>query len=94
VATTTLRFSPSAPRLSSMNSRLPAALADQADDGDVRLGMPRQHRQQAGLANAGAGENAETLSPAARQERVQRPDAEIELALHALARVRRRRRVA
>ena len=70
-------------------ARLAAALADQADDGDVRLGMPRQHRQQAGLADAGAGEDAETLSPAAGQEGVERPHAEIELALHALARVRR-----
>jgi hypothetical protein len=73
-------------------ARLAAALADQADDGDVRLGMPRQHRQQAGLADAGAGVDAETLPPAARQEGIERPDTEIELALHALAGMRRRRR--
>ena len=74
-----------------MNSRLAAALADQADHGDVRLGVPRQHRQQAGFADAGAGEHAQALPPAARQESVDRAHAEVELSLNTLASVGRRR---
>ncbi len=75
-------------------ARLAAAFADQADHRDVRLGVPRQHRQQAGLADAGAGENAQPLPSAACQKRVEGADAEVELALHPLAGVRRRRGIA
>ncbi len=44
---------------------LPAALADQGHHGDLRLGPARDHRQQAGLAHPGAGEDAHPLAPAA-----------------------------
>ena len=73
---------------------LAAAFADQADHRDVGIDVARQHRQQHRLADAGAGEDAEPLAAAAGQERIERAHAEIERRADALARMRRRRRVA
>ncbi len=47
-----------------------AAFADQRDDDLVEGIGTRQHRQQRGLADAGTGENAETLAEAERREDV------------------------
>ena len=49
---------------------LAAALADQRDDRHLGLGAAGDHRQQAGLADAGAGEDAEALAAAAGDEGV------------------------
>src|SRR5207248_10363866 len=73
---------------------LPAALADKADHADVGIDIARQHRQQDRLADAGTGEDAEPLAAAAGQEGIERADAEIKRETDALARMRRRRRVA
>ncbi len=73
---------------------LAAALADEADDRDVGSGVARQHREQHRLADAGAGEDAHALAAAAGEEGVDGADAEIELALDALAPVGGRRLVA
>ena len=55
---------------------LAATLADQRDHGDLGVGAAGDHRQQAGLADAGAGEDAEALAAAARRQRVEGADAE------------------
>ncbi len=73
---------------------LAAALADQADDVDVDRHVARQHRHQHRLADAGAGEDAHALAAAAGQEGVHRPDAQIDLAADAAARMGGRRIVA
>ena len=73
---------------------LAAALADEADHADVGIDIARQHRQQDRLADPGAGEDAEPLAAAAGQEGIERADAEIKRETDALARMRRRRRVA
>ena len=55
---------------------LAAALADQGDDRDVGLAVAGDHRQQARLADAGAGEDAEALAAADGDERVEGAHAE------------------
>ena len=68
---TTERARPSSPRSFSMNSRdLAAALADQRDHVDVGVRVARDHAEQGRLADAGAGEDADALAPAERQEAV------------------------
>ena len=57
-------------------AHLAATLADQADDPDVGVGAAGDLGQQAGLADAGAGEDAQALALAAGHEGVQRADAE------------------
>ena len=57
---------------------LAPALADQGEHRHVALGVARQHREQGGLADAGAGEQAEALALAAGGEAVERANAEIE----------------
>ncbi len=73
---------------------LTAALADEADDGDVRGGIARQHRKKHGLADARAGENAHALATAAGGEGVEHAHAKIEGLPDPAARVGRRRIVA
>ena len=46
---------------------LAAALADQRDHRDLGVGAAGDHREQAGLADAGAGHDAEALAAAARR---------------------------
>ena len=58
----------------------------------VAGGVPRQHREQHRLADAGAGEDAEPLAAAAGGEDVHGPHAEVEPLAHPAARVGRRRR--
>ena len=57
---------------------LAAALADQGEHRDVAGGVARQHGEQRGFADAGAGEQAEPLAPPAGGEAVERAHAEIE----------------
>src|SRR5476649_2073715 len=73
---------------------LTAAFADQANHRDIGVDIARQHRQQYRLADAGAGKDAEPLAAAAGQEGIERPHPEIERRADALARMRRRRRIA
>ncbi len=73
---------------------LAAAFADQPDDADRGIDVAREHRQQHRFADAGACENAHALAAAAGEERVHRAHAEIERGADALARMRRRRRIA
>ena len=73
---------------------LAAALANEPDHGDVGGDVARQHGQQHRFADAGAGEDAQTLAAAAGQKGIERADAEIERGADAAARVRQRRRVA
>ena len=70
---------------------LAAALADQGDHRDLGVGAAGDHREQAGLADAGAGEDADPLAAAAGHQRVQRPHAETDLPVDPgpLERVRR-----
>ena len=56
-------------------AHLAAALADQRDDDGVEIGRARQHRQQRGFADAGAGEHADALAGAERREQVDDADA-------------------
>ena len=55
---------------------LAATLPDEADDPDVGVGAAGDLGQQAGLADAGAGEDAQALALAAGDEGVERADAE------------------
>src|SRR5207302_1737646 len=73
---------------------LAAAFADQADDRDVGIDVTRQHREQHRFADAGTCKDAEPLTTTAGQERIERTDAEVERGADALARMRRRRRIA
>ena len=74
-----------------MNSQhLSTTLADQADHVDLRGRRAGDHAQQRRLADAGAGEDAEALAAAARDERVERAHAE----RHALVDARARQRIA
>ncbi len=73
---------------------LAAALADEADDGDVGGDVTREHGQQHRFADAGAGEDAQTLAATAGQKGIERADAEIERGADPAARVRQRRRIA
>ena len=57
-------------------AHLAATLADQGDDADVGGGAAGDHRQQARLADAGAGEDAQALAAAARDQRVEGAHAE------------------
>ena len=65
-----------------------AALADQPDDDDVGAGVARHHAEQHGLADAGAGEQADALAAADRQQRIDRAHADVERLLDRLARQR------
>ena len=71
---------------------LAAALADQSDHVDIRLGKARQHGEQNRLANSGTGKDPNALAAAHREKGVERPDPEIQLAADPLARMCRRRR--
>ena len=68
---------------------LSTALADQADHVDLLGGRAGDHAQQRGLADAGAGEDADALAAAAGHERVQGPHAQ----RHALVDARARERI-
>src|SRR5690606_1678259 len=57
---------------------LPAPLADQANDGNVRLGKARHHAQQHTLAHAAAGKQAQALAPADGEHAVDGTDADIQ----------------
>ena len=58
--------------------QLAPALADQTEHQRVGVAVLRQHRKQRGLADAGAGEDAKPLTPAAGREKIERADPEIE----------------
>jgi len=73
---------------------LAAALTYQSDDGNVGGRVTRDHRHQDGLADSRAGKDSHTLAAATGQKCVNSPNAEIQLARHALAHVSGRRRVA
>ena len=68
-----------------------AAFADQRDDVHVGLRLRRHHAEQGGFAHAAAGENAEALAAAKRDERVHRLDAGLKNLVDALAFERMRR---
>jgi len=55
---------------------LAASLANQSDHVDLGRSRPRDHAHQRRLPDAGAGEDAEALAPAARNQGVERADAE------------------
>ena len=55
---------------------LTAALADEGEHGDLGVGAAGDHRQQARLADAGAGEDAHALAAAAGDQGVEGPHAE------------------
>ena len=57
---------------------LASAFSDQGNDRDVAVGVTRQHREQGGLADARACEQAEALSGAAGREAVEHAHAQIE----------------
>ena len=57
---------------------LPAPFADQADHDNVTGGLTRQHGKQHRLADAGAGEDAQTLAAAGGGEDVHGADAEVQ----------------
>ena len=57
---------------------LAAALADQPDDDHVGLREARHHGEQAALADAAAGEQAEPLAAAGGEQRVHGPHADVE----------------
>ena len=57
---------------------LAAALADQADDDDVGIRVARHHAEQHALADADAGEQADALSAADREQRVDGAHADIQ----------------
>ena len=57
-------------------AHLAAALADEADDDDVRLGTGDNLRDQRRLADAGAAENADPLPLPAGQQPVDDPQAD------------------
>ncbi len=71
---------------------LPPPFADQGEHRDIAVRMARQHRQQGGLADAGAGEQAEPLAAPAGREAVERPHADIEPWPEPRAKCRIRRR--
>src|SRR5690606_4029824 len=64
-------------------------LADQADDADPGIRVARHHRQHRRLAHTGAREDAHALTAAARQERVDTADAQVQLAADPSPRMRR-----
>src|SRR5690606_28773238 len=57
---------------------LATALADQADDDDVRLGETGHHAQQHRLAHTGAGEQTQTLAAPDGEQAVDAADADIQ----------------
>ena len=59
-------------------AHLAAAFADEGDDLDLGLRPAADHRQQARLADAAAGEDAHPLTAADRDQRVDRPHAQRE----------------
>jgi hypothetical protein len=71
-----------------------AAFADEADHRHVGCDVAREHRQQHRFADAGAGENAHALAPAAGHEGIERADSKIERGADPAAAMSRRRRVA
>jgi hypothetical protein len=60
------------------------AFTNERDDVDVSLRLAGDHAQQGGFADAAAGENAQTLAPSTRDERVDGLDARSKLMLNAL----------
>ena len=57
-------------------AHLTTALADEGDDGGIRVGAPRDHGQQRRLADSGAGEQSHALSASDGRERVDGADAQ------------------
>ena len=57
---------------------LTTALADQTDHHHVCIGVARHHAKQHGLADAGAGEQAEALSATDAEQRIDRADTDIQ----------------
>ena len=72
-------------------ARLTTALANQADDTDLGVGMARHHGKQCGLADPRARKDPHALPPTTGEEGVYRPDAEVNFATDPLARVGGRR---
>src|SRR5262249_30266883 len=70
---------------------LAAALADEPYDDDVRLGLARDLFDEHALAATGAGEDADALAAAAREQRVDHAHAGIEAMVDAAALVDRER---
>ena len=71
VATTAMRARLlAAERVLQELAHLAAALADEGEDGRVEARGARQHGEQRGLADAGAGEDADALPGAQRREEV------------------------
>lgn len=68
-----------------------ATFTDQANDGDVGVGVFGHHGEEDGFTDTGAGEDAHTLALAGGEESVDGADAEVELRAHALAGMWRRR---
>ena len=64
---------------------LATTLADQGDDGDLGVGAAGDHRQQAGLADARTGHDAEALTATAGRQRVHGAYAEAQLLVDARA---------
>ena len=71
-------------------AHLTATLAHQCDDTDVSLRVAGDHREQRGLAHAGTGHDADTLSLAHRDQAIDGPHANVEALVDArpLQRVR------
>ncbi len=59
-------------------AQLAPAFPDQADHRDIAIRVACQHGHEAGLADAGGGEKAESLTAPAGGKGIQRPDAKIE----------------
>ncbi len=59
-------------------AHLPAALTDEGEHGDVACRSPGEHGHERALADAGAGEQPETLPLPARGEEVERAHAEVD----------------
>jgi hypothetical protein len=55
----------------------PPAFAHQGEHRDIAAGAAREHAEQGGFANAGAGEEAEALPPAASGKAIERPHTEV-----------------
>ena len=74
-----------AERVADEVAHLPAALADQRDDGDLGARVPRHHAEQRALADAAAGEQTDALTPTEREQGVDRAHADVERAVHGRA---------
>lgn len=74
--TTTLRRSPSGPRLFSQKlANFAAALADEPDNDDLGFGIASDHAKRHAFADAGAREDAETLAFGKGEQGIDRSDA-------------------